>query len=71
MGRVSRNVITVLGDTEKESVAPRMGRVSRNVFLLLLFTVMMVAPRMGRVSRNANSAHQREVADLSRPAWGV
>ena len=33
-------------------VAPRMGRVSRNVITVLGDTFLKVAPRMGRVSRN-------------------
>ena len=55
MGRVSRNGVCTERQGGERKVAPRMGRVSRNVVRAGFHTKIPVAPRMGRVSRNLNT----------------
>ena len=53
------------------AVAPRTGRVSRNVITVLGDTKLKVAPRTGRVSRNSLAVVYRYDGTESRPARGV
>ena len=52
-------------------VAPREGRVSRNIYLRFHYCFSAVAPREGRVSRNAPLILMMFVSCKSRPARGV
>ena len=52
-------------------VAPRKGRVSRNIVLLLLDEYILVAPRKGRVSRNHFSLDAVVFVRVSRAPQGA
>ena len=65
---MSRN-IPVIDDTMSIIVAPREGRVSRNVIPKPFFPLVVVAPREGRVSRNRPS-HRTSARCLVAPREG-
>ena len=53
------------------AVAPREGRVSRNMPFMMSAGHVLVAPREGRVSRNGVCSRILEAGGGSRPARGV